>query len=62
MAYFGVELDSRIQEINHQFKQVIKARGGMGIRSLGIIFKRMDENGNKKLDRYEFEQALSSFG
>jgi hypothetical protein len=34
----------------------------VGIRTLGKIFKRMDQNGNRKLDAAEFEQALGQFG
>lgn len=62
MAYFGVELDSRVQEVNNQFRMIIKSRGGIGIRSLGKIFKRIDENGNNKLCAQEFENALATFG
>jgi hypothetical protein len=62
MAYFGVDLDCRIQELNLQFKNIIRSRGGIGIRSLGVIFRRMDQNGNKKLDLGEFEEALAVFG
>ena len=62
MAYFGVDLDVRIKELNLQFQNQIRNRGGIGIRSLGTIFRRMDANGNKKLDIEEFEQALATFG
>ena len=62
MAYFGVDLDCRVQEINLQFKNIIRSRGGIGIRSLGVIFRSVDQNGNKKLDISEFEQALATFG
>jgi hypothetical protein len=62
MAYWGVDLDVRMQELNNQFKAHIMRRGGIGIRSLGRIFKTMDFNGNKKLDIGEFEQALASYG
>ena len=62
MAYYGVELDSRVQEVNHEFKRIIKARGGVGIRSLKYIFKKLDTNGNNKLDKEEFEEALKQFG
>lgn len=34
----------------------------MGLRSLKLIFRRMDLNGNKMLDAGEFEQALAAFG
>lgn len=40
----------------------IAKRGGIGIRSLAIIFRQMDNNGNKKLDIEEFTQALNTFG
>jgi len=62
MAYHGVDLDARVLELNTHFKEVIKKRGGIGIRSLGRIFKQMDDNGNKKLDIGEFEGALANFG
>ncbi len=55
-------MDCRIQELNLQFKNIIRSRGGIGIRSLGVIFRRMDQNGNKKLDLGEFEEALAVFG
>lgn len=28
----------------------IQKKGGIGIRSIGRLFRRMDNNGNKKLD------------
>jgi Ca2+-binding EF-hand superfamily protein len=64
MAYFGVDKDIRIQEINLTFKNIIRNRtgGNLGIRSLAHIFKKFDHNGNKKLDAAEFEQALATFG
>jgi hypothetical protein len=62
MAYFGVDMDIRIQEINLNFKNIIRNKGGIGLRSLAIIFKRMDVNGNNRLDAQEFEEALASFG
>jgi len=40
----------------------IAKRGGIGIRSLGTIFRQMDNNGNKKLDIEEFTGALNTFG
>lgn len=62
MAFYGVNMDVMVRELNLKFKLAIQQRGGVGIRSLGIIFKRMDFNGNKKLDIGEFEQALAAFG
>ena len=43
-------------------KLAIQQKGGVGIRSLKNIFRRMDFNGNKALDIGEFEQALAAFG
>jgi EF hand len=62
MAYFGVDMDIRIQEICLNFKNQIRNRGGIGIISLGRIFREMDTNGNHRLDAEEFEQALATFG
>ena len=62
MAYFGVDLEIRVKELQENFKNQIRNRGGIGIRSLGTIFRRMDTNGNKKLDIGELEEALATFG
>jgi len=62
MAFYGVNMDVMVRELNLKFKLAIQQRGGVGIRSLHIIFKRMDFNGNKVLDIGEFEQALAAFG
>jgi len=51
-----------VRELNLQFKLAIQQKGGVGLRSLARIFRRMDFNGNKKLDAAEFEQALGAFG
>jgi hypothetical protein len=59
MALYGVGLDVTVQRLNNQFKMYIKSRGGNGIKSIGTIFRRFDENGNKKLDMTEFEDALA---
>jgi hypothetical protein len=40
----------------------IQKKGGLGIHSLGVIFRQMDNNRNKKLDQEEFTEALSTFG
>jgi Ca2+-binding EF-hand superfamily protein len=45
-----------------KIKKNLKARGVHGIRGLGIIFKRMDANGDKRLDRYEFQWGLKENG
>ena len=55
-------MDVMVRELNLKFKLAIQQKGGTGIRSLKVIFKRMDFNGNNKLDCGEFEQALAAFG
>jgi hypothetical protein len=62
MAFYGVNMDVMVRELNLKFKLAIQQKGGVGIRSLKHIFKRMDVNGNKTLDVGEFEQALAMFG
>ena len=62
MAFYGVNQDVMVRELNLKFKLAIQQKGGVGIRTLRIIFNRMDFNGNKKLDSSEFEQALAAFG
>jgi hypothetical protein len=51
-----------VRELNIKFKLAIQTKGGIGVRSLKHIFRRMDANGNKALDVSEFEQALGAFG
>ena len=62
MAFYGVDLNVRVMEIQNKFKQIIKTRGGNGIHGLGRIFRAMDNNGNKKLDIEEFTMALNQYG
>jgi Ca2+-binding EF-hand superfamily protein len=62
MAFYGVQLDVMVRELNLQFKLAIQQKGGVGIRSLRRIFNQMDFNGNRALDAQEFEQALAAFG
>ena len=59
---YGVGLNIEVGRINNQFKMQIQKRGGIGIRSLGVIFRRMDNNGNRKLDQAEFTEALATYG
>ena len=59
---YGVGLNIEINRINTEFKMKIAKLGGLGIRSIGVIFRRMDTNGNKKLNKEEFTEALATFG
>lgn len=62
MAYFGVDSQVRIEELNHQFKNILRQKGANSVQKLKEIFNKFDCNGNGKLDIHEFEEALSSFG
>jgi Ca2+-binding EF-hand superfamily protein len=62
MAYFGIDTQVRIEEINNNFKNIIRQRGGMGLSNLRAAFNKYDRNGNGKLDLAEFEEALSAYG
>lgn len=63
MAFYGVNLEVKVRELNLQFKLSLQQKSGAtGIRTLAKIFQRMDINGNRKLDSAEFEQALATFG
>ena len=55
-------MNIEVNRINTDFKMKIAKQGGLGIRSLGVIFRRMDFNGNKKLNQEEFTEALATFG
>jgi len=50
------------QGVIDKVKAELLRRGANGIRGLGIVFRRMDNNGDKKLDRYEFEWGLKENG
>ncbi len=52
-------MDVRVKEVNLQFKNIIRSKGGIGIRSLGIIFREMDNDGSGALNAEEFEQGLA---
>jgi Ca2+-binding EF-hand superfamily protein len=45
-----------------KIKAELLRRGAHGIRGLGIVFRRMDNNGDKHLDRTEFEWGLRENG
>jgi hypothetical protein len=60
---YGVGLDIEVKRINNAFKmQIMKKGGGVGLRTLGTIFRQMDNNRNRKLDQQEFSDALAAFG
>lgn len=58
---FSAEREKPNQVLD-KVKKVLLKRGGHGIRGLGLIFRRMDNNGDKKLDRYEFQWGLKENG
>ena len=62
MAYFGVDKQVRIEEMNLQFKKMIRQKGMMALHKLRLLFQSFDKNGNGKLDLREFESALSTYG
>ena len=62
MAYYGVGLNAAVDKLNFEFRMALKKKGGIGVRTLAVIFKRFDLNGNKKLDVGEFEAALAESG
>lgn len=45
-----------------KIRDTLIARGAHGIRGLGHVFRRMDNNGNKKFDRNEFMWGLRENG
>ena len=49
-------------QVLDKIKSVLKARGANGIRGMGIVFRRMDNGRDKKLDRYEFMWGLKENG
>jgi Ca2+-binding EF-hand superfamily protein len=49
-------------QVLQKIKDTLKARGAHGIRGLGHVFKRMDNNGDKKFDRNEFMWGLRENG
>ena len=42
MAYFGIDTQVRIEEINHNFKNIIRQRGGNGLANLRTVFNKYD--------------------
>jgi len=58
---FGVKREPPNQVLK-KILDTLKKRGAHGIRGLGIVFRRMDNNGDKKMDRNEFMWGLRENG
>ena len=51
------------RNVVERVKNLIIARGGAnGIRTMSVILRRMDRNGNKKLDEDELKEGLAVYG
>jgi len=51
-----------VDELNHQFRNQIRAKGYRDLAVIKMIFNDFDFNKNGKLELEEFEQALGHFG
>ncbi len=58
---FGIKREPPNQVLT-KILDTLKARGAHGIRGLGIVFRRMDNNGDRKMDRNEFMWGLRENG
>mmetsp|Transcript_16998 Transcript_16998/g.21504 ORF Transcript_16998/g.21504 Transcript_16998/m.21504 type:complete len:450 (-) Transcript_16998:279-1628(-) len=58
---FGVKREPPNQVLQ-KILDTLKKRGAHGIRGLGIVFRRMDNNGDRKMDRNEFMWGLRENG
>ena len=58
---FGLKREPPNQVLD-KVLSVLKKRGANGIRGLGIVFRRMDNNGDRKMDRHEFMWGLRENG
>lgn len=64
-AVLGVQKRSQgnARNVVERVKNLIISRGGAnGIRSMTVILRRMDRNGNKKLDEDELKSGLAVYG
>lgn len=48
--------------ILNKIREKLSARGSHGIRGIGIVFRRMDNNRDRAMDRYEFQWGLKENG
>lgn len=62
MAYFGVDKDVRVNELNMKFRNFLRSKGFVDTRGMAQIFKQMDKNDSKSLDRQEFQYAMGKLG
>ena len=58
---FGITREPPNQVLQ-KIRETLKARGAHGIRGLGLVFRRMDNNGDRKMDRHEFMWGLRENG
>lgn len=58
---FGLTREPPNQVLS-KIRDTLKARGAHGIRGLGLVFRRMDNNGDRKMDRHEFMWGLRENG
>jgi Ca2+-binding EF-hand superfamily protein len=58
---FGETREAPNAVLDKIMKELLR-RGAHGIRGLGIVFRRMDNNRDRHLDRYEFEWGLRENG
>jgi len=54
--------EERLQQICESLREQLFAKGTRGLSGVARIFRTADFNGNKKLDKEEFEEALSFSG
>lgn len=54
--------EERLQEICTSIREQLFRKGTRGLSGVARVFRSADFNGNKKLDREEFEEALSFCG
>ena len=58
---FAIERE-KPDQILDKIREKLVERGTHGIRGIGILFRRMDDSGDRKLDRMEFQWGLKENG
>ena len=57
------DIDPNTKDIVQKVKNMLIERGGAnGLRSMTVILRRLDKNGNKRLDQEELQQGLEVYG